>query len=72
DEDFEDDEDDEDDDDDGSFDIFKILELDQEEDTEKPDNPMDDFIESEETVLEITIEQLIEFNKNRRKKSHTA
>jgi len=73
-EDDEDDEDDdEDEDDDGlSFDIFKILELDEEEDTEKPDNPLDDFIESEETVLEITIEQLIAFNKNRRKKGHTA
>ena len=63
-----DDDDDEDDDEDGSglsFNIFDMFE--QEADYMEHYNPMDDFMDGEEDILEITIEQLIDYNKNSHK-----
>ncbi len=66
-----DDDDDEDDDDSGlSFNIFDMFE--QEADYIEHYNPMDDFMDGDEEVLEITIEQLIDFNKNRHKNKSNA
>ena len=65
-----DDDDDEDDDDDDSalsFNIFDMFE--QEAELAETYNPMDDFMDGEDDVLEITIEQLIEYNKNAHKRN---
>ena|GEM_PF-133000 len=72
---FGDDEDDEDDDDDDedstlSFNIFDMFE--QEAEAAEAYNPLDDFMDGEEDVLEVTIEQLIDYNNNARKRNKEA
>ncbi|MBR4759734.1 MAG: hypothetical protein IK078_06265, partial [Lachnospiraceae bacterium] len=59
----------EDDDDESSlsFNIFDMFE--QEAEMKEKYNPMDDFMDGEENVLEITIEQLTEYNKNHKLKA---
>ena len=70
---FGDDDDDEDEDEDDddesslSFNIFDMFE--QEAEMKEKYNPMDDFMDGEENVLEITIEQLTEYNKNHKLKA---
>ncbi|MCR5283508.1 MAG: DUF87 domain-containing protein [Lachnospiraceae bacterium] len=71
DDDEDDEDDDDDDDDDGlSFNIFDMFE--QEAEYMEKYNPMDDFMEGEDDILEITIEQLTEYNANRRKMKNQA
>ncbi len=66
DDDDDDDNDDDDDDSSLSFNIFDMFE--QEAELQEKYNPMDDFMDGEENVLEITIEQLTEYNKNHKMK----
>ncbi|MCR5419099.1 MAG: DUF87 domain-containing protein [Lachnospiraceae bacterium] len=63
------DDNDEDDDSALSFNIFDLFK--QEAEYIEHYNPMDDFMDSEEDIIEITLEQLMDFNKNRHKKEKT-